>query len=157
MSRHWILVAAVVCALALLYFALIHQSTAEPGSGLGADQLCRRLLQEKSHAEAFAWIEQSKTKDIRSVGEESPEESLKIVKGLYASGAVQVQAVEVDRVEGVGETVNTLCVELPQDPQKRKKLLAVEAKVARAGGFDRVPDEGQQYMFLHGFKLTLLP
>jgi len=157
MSRRWILVPVVICALTLVYFGLIHQSVAEPGSGLSADRLCRKLLQEKSHVEALAWMEHSKTNDIRTVGEQSPEHSLKIVKGLYASGAIQVQAVEVDRVAGVGETVNTLCVDLPRDPEKRKKLLAVEARVARAGGFDRVPDEGQQYMFLHGFKLTLLP
>jgi hypothetical protein len=155
--RRWIPALVLAFCGILIYFAMMHQSVGDPGSGMSADKLCRNLLQKKTHAEALTWLNQSRANDVRTVGEQGPEDSLKIVKGLYQAGAVEVQAVDLDRVSGVGETVNTLCVELPGDPEKRTRLLRIEARVARGGGFDRVPDEGQQYMFLHRLKLTYLP
>jgi hypothetical protein len=156
MRRRWIYVLAASFA-GLFYLAFTHQSPAEPGSGMSADRLCRRLLQEKSHTEALAWMQQSKRGDIRMVGEQNSSDSLKIVQRLYDAGAVQVHAVDLDRVAGVGETTNTLCVELPNDAGKRQKLFKIEKRVAGAGGFDPVSDDGQAYMFLNGFKMWFLP
>lgn len=157
MRRYWGVALAAMACVSLFYLAANHQSPPEPGTGMGADRLCRKLLQEKTHVEALNWLRQSKRNDIRTVGEQSPSRSLKIVKRLYDAGALQVQAVELERVSGVGETTNTLCVELPHDAEKRKTLLKIEAKVAAAGGFDGVFDDGQDYMFLNGFKMWFLP
>jgi len=157
MRRYWgLLVAAVVC-VSLFYLLVTRQSPPEPGTGLSADRLCRKLLQEKPHVEALGWARQSKRNDIRTVGEQSPARSLKIIMRLYDAGAAQVQAVGLERVSGVGETTNTLCVELPHDAEKRKNLLKIEANVAAEGGFDGVFDDGQDYLFLHGFKMWFLP
>jgi hypothetical protein len=65
--------------------------------------------------------------------------------------------VHIERVTGVGGTTNTLWVELPHDVEKRRRLFKIEAKVAGAGGFDPVSDDGQDYMFLNGFKMWFLP
>ena len=103
------------------------------------------------------WMQQAKTSDVRTLGEQSQSRSFKIVKKLYDAGAVHVQVVDLSRVAGVRETANTLCVELPHDPAQRKKLLKIEANVALSGGFDGVYDDGQDYLFLHGFKMWFLP
>lgn len=126
----------------------------ESGSGLRQDPFCANLLQTKDHVEALDWLQQSKAGDIRTLGEQDPDASLAIVKQLYYAGATRVHAVEIERAPGVGQTSNTLIVELPPDPLKRSDLFAFEARLARGQGFDPVPDEGQRYMFLYGFKLS---
>jgi len=157
MRRRWKSALLVVICGGLIYLTFTHQSPPEPGSGTSADKLCRKLLQEKNHTEALTWSQQSKSNDIRTIGERRPSSSLKIVKRLYDAGAIQVEVVDIERVVGVGETTSTLCVELPHDAEKRKKLLKIEARVAAAGGFDGVYDDGQDYMFLNGFKMWFLP
>ena len=157
MRRRWPLALVAGSGIVLFYLASTHQSPPEPGSGASADRLCRKLLQEKTHLEAMEWMQQAKTSDVRTLGEQSQSRSFKIVKKLYDAGAVHVQVVDLSRVAGVRETANTLCVELPHDPAQRKKLLKIEANVALSGGFDGVYDDGQDYLFLHGFKMWFLP
>ncbi len=136
---------------------MTRESPPQPGSGLTADRLCRKLLREKPHVEALVWVQQSKPDDIRTVGDQSPLDSLKIVKNLYDAGAIEVRAIDLERVVGFGETTNTLCVHLPRDAENRKRLFKIEAQVAAAGGFDGVSDDGQDYMFLHGFETGFQP
>lgn len=126
----------------------------ESGAGLRQDPFCANLLQTKNHLEALDWLQQSKEGDIRTLGEQDPDASLAIVKQLYAAGATRVNAVGIERVPAAGQTSNTLIVEVPSQPQKRTELFAIEGRMARGQGFDPVPDEGQRYMFLHGFKLS---
>lgn len=151
--KKWQAVCAVIVATAFLgiYFTRPHP---QAGSGLSADKLCRKLLAEKETREALSWLEQSNPGDIRTVGEQNPGESLRIVKGIYASGALKAYAVGIERDSGYGETTNIVCVELPATPVARQKLLEIESKVAASGGFDPVPDEGQTYLFLYKFKLS---
>jgi hypothetical protein len=137
--------------VAAFYFAMPH---AERGEGLRGDKLCRTLLAEKENREALSWLEQSKPGDIRTIGEQSPEDSLKIVKGLYSAGAVMTHVVGIERVTGYGESTNIVCVELPGAASTRKALFKIESKTASSEGFDPVPDEGQTYLFLYKFKLT---
>jgi hypothetical protein len=137
--------------VAAFYFVMPH---AERGEGLRADKLCRILLAEKENREALSWLEQSKPGDIRAIGEQSPEDSLKIVKGLYAAGAVKTHVIGIERVTGYGETTNIVCVELPTAASARKTFFKIESKTASNEGFDPVPDEGQTYLFLYKFKLT---
>jgi hypothetical protein len=126
----------------------------EPGAGIGADKLCRKLLAENEHREALTWAKESKPGDLRTIGEQSPEESFKIINNLYTSGAISAQIVKIERVSGLGETSNIVCVELPTAPGSRVKLFKIEAKTASNEGFDPTPDEGQTYLFLSKFKLS---
>jgi len=91
--------AALVGAV-VFYLALTHQSPPQPGSGTSADKLCRKLLAEKTREEALSWVQQSEPKNVRTVGEQNPADSLKIVKKLYDAGAVQVYAVDCRSRDG---------------------------------------------------------
>jgi hypothetical protein len=147
-----VILIAISCAFAVLAFLL--PSGAEPGTGLRADETCRKLLAESDNREALSWLQESKPGNIRTLGEQSPEESLRIVQGLYESGAVKANALEIERDPGFGETSNIVCVELPAASAARNKLFAIEAKTASSGGFDPVSDDGQAYLFLYKFKLS---
>jgi hypothetical protein len=150
-----VIVVAIACAVAVLaYFIPSH---AEPGTGLHADKTCRKLFAEGENREALSWLQESKPGNIRTIGEQSPEDSLRIVQSLYNSGAVKVHALKIDREADFGETTNVVCVELPGVSSARQKLFKIEAKIASSGGFDPVSDDGQTYLFLYKFKLSFWP
>jgi len=151
--KKWKWICAFMLGAILIGFYLITPRP-EARTGLSADKLCRKLLLEKENQEALNWLQQSKPGDIRTIGEQNPEESLKIVRDLYSSGAVKAHVVEIERVAGYGETTNIVCVELPKETSSREKLFKAESKVASSEGFDPVPDEGQTYLFLYKFKLS---
>jgi len=150
-KRKLIYVIVLLAVVAAFYYATPHP---EPGAGLRAEKLCRKLLVEKENREALGWLQQSKPGDIRTIGEQSPEDSLEIVKGLYVAGANRAYVIEIERVPSYGETTNTVCVELPPTRSERIKLFKIESKTASNEGFDPVPDEGQSYLFLYKFKLS---
>ena len=127
----------------------------EPGSGRGADAFCRDLLAKKTHREASVWVKESTPGNTRTIGEQSPAASLAIVKRLYGSGAKQVWAVDLEIYPHEGESTNILIVELPKQPELRRELFQLEARHAANEGFNPVSDDGQHYMFLHKFKLTM--
>jgi hypothetical protein len=101
----------------------------------------------------LAWVKESKDHDIRTIGEQSPEESLNIVERLYQQGAERVWAVDLENYPNEGQSTNNLVIELPTDPKLRQQLFLLEGRVAARGGFDPVSDDGQHYMFLYKFKL----
>ena len=148
-----LIVLAIACAV--IAFTHFIPSHAEPGTGMRADETCKKLLAEKENREALSWLQGSRPGDIRTIGEQSPEDSRRIVQRLYSSGAVRVQAVKIDRQAGFGETTNVVCVELPTVSGERQKLFEIEAETASRGGFDPVSDDGQTYLFLFKFKLGL--
>ena len=127
----------------------------EPGEGLRADNLCKTLLVEKENHEALTWLEQAKPGDIKTIGEQAPEESLRIVQNLYSAGALKAHVIEIERAAGYGETTNIVCVQLPTDPASRQRLFKIQSRIASSQGFDAVPDEGQTYLFLCKSKLSL--
>jgi hypothetical protein len=129
-------------------------SRPEPGSGLPGDRTCKNFLARENQREALGWLQESRPGDIRTLGEQTSEDSLKIVQQLYSAGAVSVHAVKIDRVAGVGETVNVVCVELPAAGDGRPRLFKFEAGMANSAGFDPVSDDGQTYLFLANFKLS---
>lgn len=137
-----------------LWMGLASCSGGPPFDGPKADAFCADSLRTKDHVEALAWLQESKDGDIRTIGEQDPGTSLAIAKELYQSGAVRVHALEIERDPDLGQTTNTLIVELPLDPKQRALLFGIEARSARSDGFDPVPDVGQHYIFLHGFKLS---
>ncbi len=70
-----------------------------------------------------------------------------LVEELYAAGAVEVLAVEIDRYEE-GENSGKLVIELSQIAQDREMVLDIAGKIAESQGFDRVTDDGQKYVFV---------
>lgn len=76
------------------------------------------------------------------------------MKRLYASGAEKVWAGDLEFYPNDGQSTNILIVELPIEPNLRKQLFRLEARVAASEGFDPVSDDGQHFMFLYKFKLT---
>jgi hypothetical protein len=149
----WLIFISFVAAAFLGWFLFVRIPSPEPGSGAHQDPFCRKLLDSKTHREALAWVKESKDHDIRTIGEQSPEESMKAVERLYHEGAERVWAVDVENYPNEGQSTNNLVIELPTDPKFRKKLFRLEARVAAGGGFDPVSDDGQHYMFLYKFKL----
>jgi hypothetical protein len=135
------------------WFLFVRIPAPEPGSGSHQDPFCRKLLDTKTHSEALAWVKESKDRDIRTVGEQGPEQSLRIVERLYHEGAKQVWAVDFEIYPNEGQSTNNLVIELPTDPTMRRKLFRLEARVAASNGFDPISDDGQHYMFLYKFKL----
>lgn len=145
------LIAAIITVV--LMKPLLFPAIPEPGSGKEADSFCSNILAKKNHKEARQWLNEATKSDIRTIGEKNSSGSRNIVERLYNMGAVNVEAADIDRVTGYGETTNVLIVQLPDDPVKRKKLFSYEAKISSANGFDPTSDDGQKYMFL--FKFTL--
>lgn len=145
------LIAAIITIVVMKPF--LFPATPEPGSGKEADSFCSDLLAKKNHKEARQWLNEAIKSDIRTIGEQNSSGSRKIVERLYNMGAVNVEAVDIDKVAGYGETTNVLIVQLPDDPAKRMKLFSYEAKISSANGFDPTSDDGQKYMFLFKFKL----
>jgi hypothetical protein len=148
----WLLFVSFVAAAFLGWFLFVRIPSPEPGSGAHQDPFCRKLLDTKSHREASEWVKESREHDIRTIGEQSPEESLRIVERLYQEGAGRVWVVDLEIYPNEGQSTNSLVIELPTDPKLRRKLFRLEARVAASEGFDPVSDDGQHYMFLYKFK-----
>ena len=109
------------------------------------------LAADPNRREALTWLRRQDDKE-RAIGDSSEDmdgaTSLRFVEDLYARGAVEVIAIDVD-TEDVVETTSTLIVQMPDGAAARKRLLQVEARIARRGGFDPVGDVGQHYFMLH--------
>jgi hypothetical protein len=121
-----------------------------------SDDLPLKLLAGPNVREALAWLEETR-EPSRSLGAAdsvpvyaSQPESLKFVKKLYRLGAVKVHAVEIDGAANEDQNTGELVVELPDEPEARKKVLQVCNRCVRRHGFDPYPDTGQRYVF---FKL----
>ncbi len=85
----------------------------------------------------------------RSLGEATgQDESIRLVKELYALGAVTVHAVEIDGAPSEDQNTGRLVIELPQEQGMRDKLMKYCGESARELGFDPDPDVGQRYLFL---------
>jgi len=102
----------------------------------------------------MAWVTESKDHDLRTIGEQSPAESIAIVKRLYEEGARKIWAVDLEIYPNEGQSTNILIVELPDEQKLRKKLFHLEARCAASEGFTPVSDDGQHYMFLYKFELA---
>jgi hypothetical protein len=70
--------------------------------------------------------------DIRTIGEQSPADSRKIIEKL--SGAIEIYAIDVDVEPDLGETTNDLIITLPSDLAKRAELFAFQARLAQTHG-----------------------
>ena len=93
--------------------------------------------------EALSWLEQADGKE-RTVGEDSAaclhtEDAVRLVRELYAAGAVEVVA-RIALVEYEFEEASGLTVMLPRDREKRVALFGIAARVLREMGRSVGPD-----------------
>jgi hypothetical protein len=124
-------------------------------SGAGSksiDSFCEELLRKKPHKDAIAWVKEGKKGDIRTIGEQSAEDSRKIVQLLVRAGAEKIHALDIEVGAGLGETTDTLIVELPEARDARSKLFAFATAVSTAHGLGPVSDDGEKFILLHDFK-----
>ena len=126
------------------------KKTPDPRAGptTPSDEFELQLLAGAAVREALVWLEETR-EPSRSLGEATgQDESIRFVKELYDLGAVTVHAVEIDGVPTEDQNTGKLVIELPQDQEKRDKLLDFCGELAEEQGFDPVPDVGQRYLFL---------
>lgn len=106
---------------------------------------------EQEGIEALSWLKTGDGKE-RTIGESSENmdatDSLAFVQELYARGAVQVRAIEIEAYDFL-ETTSTLIVALSSDTSARARLFEMEAAIAEEGGFDPETDHGQKTFMLH--------
>jgi hypothetical protein len=113
-----------------------------------ADEIATKLLAGPEVREALSWLAESK-RPTRSLGEDLGQSgSLRLVKKLYALGAVKVHAVEIDGAPYDHQNSGRLVLELPADSSHRKAILRYCARWARKLGFDPDREGGQRYMLL---------
>lgn len=64
------------------------------------EEFARRFIGLPNPEEAFEWLKGATPEQIRTLGEdETTVASIQLVEELYAAGAVQVLAVEIDRYD----------------------------------------------------------
>lgn len=115
---------------------------------LTPDNFIQRLLRLQNTKEAREWLEGSTRVSPRTLGEDgSTTISKQLVEEIYAAGAVQVWAVEIDSYDK-GENTGKLVIELPKDARDREMILRIIAKVAESQGFEPEPDMGQCFVFV---------
>ena len=100
---------------------------------------------DSQKAEALAWLQDSDGKN--TLGElGSTQESIDVVRAIYAAGAERVLAVEIDDYDG-GQNSGKLMIELPQGEALRQPVFEWHGRQAESMGFDAEPDIGQSHLF----------
>jgi len=128
------------------------------------EKFIRKRLEdpESRKAEALAWLEGSQGRNTLGepsqglfaepplLGLDPSDASIALVKAIYAMGAQEVIAVEIDQYEeddGTYENTGKLVIKLPVDPALRRSVFAWHGKQAQSMGFDAEPDIGQSHLF----------
>jgi len=113
-----------------------------------SDELELQLLAGPAVREALAWLQETR-QPSRSLGEAtSQDESIRLVKRLYALGAVTVHAAEIDGATSEDQNTGRVVIELPQEQGARGQVMEYCGELAREQGFDPEPDAGQRYLLL---------
>lgn len=114
----------------------------------GEDEFVSRFLGAPDTQEAQAWLQAASADDFRSLGEdESTEESLALVRELYAAGAEEVLAVEIEEYDE-GQNTGKIVIKLPRDADSRAAVLVIANDLIQSQGFDPEVDTGQSYVFV---------
>jgi hypothetical protein len=110
------------------------------------DNFCLYLINNTTSAEVLPWLQSAG--GIKTLGElESTEKSIELITEVFDAGAIQLFAVEIDSYDD-DENTGKLCVELPNDPILRKRVLDWTNEIAEEQGFEQEIDVGQQYVFV---------
>ncbi len=121
------------------------------------EQVYTDLIQLPNAAEALAWLQEANDPEDRTIsggpGSETAwlaDKAIRIVKELYALGAVTVTAVEIEDLDeqATHQDTSTLIIELPKDTAKRAGLFAWGSGFAHGTGWDPESDNGQKYMLV---------
>ena len=112
-----------------------------------------RFVQERlanpNKAEAYSWLDECSDESFRNVGElESNEKSLDLINEIYRAGAVEVIAVEIDKYPDGGENTGKLVIVMPEEPEKRRKVLEWCSRISEEQGFAAREDFGQRHEFV---------
>jgi hypothetical protein len=113
------------------------------------ERFIAKLLKDRNKAEALAWLSGGAAGSFRNLGElETNEESVALVREVYALGAVQVLAMEIDSYDGADGNSGKLVIELPEDEAARGRVFAWCARQGEKLGFEGDEDFGQRYLFV---------
>lgn len=112
------------------------------------DDIERSILASGKAFEALGWLTKPGVPE-RTLGEATTHEtSMALVKSLYELGAVRVWVFDIVALPTGEENSGRLIVQLPESPDKRKRLLKKCAEVGAEQGFDPEPDQEQCYTLL---------
>ncbi len=109
------------------------------------DDLIDRMLKDPEREEAQSWLSGGPD---RYIFEFDPDASLGMVQELYALGASEVLAVEIDKEPDMQST-NTLVIELPRETSQRAAVFRWVEEYMRDCGFDPTPDDGQSHLLAY--------
>jgi len=109
-----------------------------------SEELCRKLIDFTDSAEVLEWLESDK----RTLGVMSHADSVLFVEKAYRIGVQRIIAVEIDTYPDDSQNTGRICVEMPDDPEKRNCVFSWAATVAEEQGFDGEKDVGQKLVFL---------
>ena len=109
-----------------------------------ADRDVAEDLKSPKAAEAREWLDpQHKNHDVFKVGQEK---ARKIIEGFYQAGAKGVFVTGIDSL-GDEKITNSIVVELPRDPEARRKCFAYERESGLLkDGANPTEDQGQKFL-----------
>lgn len=110
------------------------------------DDFCEKILSSGKAKEAREWFESGNC----FLGEDSDEQdSVKFIESLYKAGAHKVWVFDINTDESSGQQYSgRLIIEMPEKPQKRKKIFSICDEIAEDLGFNAENDCGQRYRLL---------
>jgi len=114
------------------------------------DAFCKKMLSGSDCEQLLDWL--SKEDDIqRTLGEfQIEEDAEQFAAELLIAGANSIWVVDIERAtkDYRSENSGKLCIQLPKDDEQRPILLEIANEIAEEQGFDAVPDNGQEYLFI---------
>ncbi|REK12937.1 MAG: hypothetical protein DWQ37_09935 [Planctomycetota bacterium] len=136
MGRAVVIVLGCVLGLGLLFY---ENDSTSPGGAPAASEPGRA-----AGPEARRWLKGNESESALASNRFGPtDEALRFVNELYRAGATRV-VVPSDAIsdDGVERYADALVVELPSNPDKRSRVLAICERELRRQGLD--PDDGDQ-------------
>jgi len=113
------------------------------------EKFIQELLSNPNKSEAYSWLDECSDDSFSNVGElESTEKSLDLIQEIYGAGAVEVIAVEIDKYPDGDENTGKLVIVMPEEPEKRKKVLEWCSRISGEQGFAAHEDYGQRHEFV---------
>ena len=113
------------------------------------ERFIREMLEKPNKAEAFSWLDECTDDSFRTVGEsETNEQSIDLIHEIYKAGAVEVTAVEIDKYPDGDENTGKLVITLPDEPEKRRRVLEWCSRISQVQGFAAHEDYGQRHVFV---------
>lgn len=111
------------------------------------DAFCRRALEDPESVDVFEWLKDPHGGPKR-LGSLSNEQSLSLAHQIEFHGGSRIRAVNIFRssTPEPQQLAEGFVALLPEDPEKRRSLFELYAKVARSAGLSPRADRGQQWL-----------